>query len=365
MKLICDKNLLSTAANHISRVVSNKTPMAALSGILLTAKNNSLTLSGYDLEIGMRTEIPAAVEEGGNAVLEAKIFCDIVKRLPEDKVVITVDERNLCHITSGKAAFSLIGVNADEYPELPNVEKGASVTISASIIESMVRQTIFAVAEAGGPKPILSGIHFIISGGELKMVAVDGYRIAIRSEKVAVDGDIEFTVPAKTMSEVLKLMGEDGDITLHASDRHIIFDVEGYKVISRLLEGDFFDYKRAVPDKFLTVVRGNTSDLTRTIERISQVIIERLKTPIVCDFNEGVFHASCMTEIGQAQDEMNIEMEGENLKIGFNSKYLLDALRAAETDEVLIKMVSPLSPISIMPVKGDNFTFIVLPVKIR
>ncbi len=365
MKLVCDKALLSTAANHISRVVSAKSPMAALSGILLVAKNNTLTLSGYDLEIGMRTEIPAAVEENGNAVLDAKLFCDIVKRLPEDRVMISVDERNLCHITSGRSAFSLIGINADEYPELPTVELGATVTVDGSIIESMVRQTIFAVAEAGGPKPILSGIHFIIRDGEMKMVAVDGYRIAIRSEKVNVDADIEFTVPAKTMSEVLKLLGEEGDITLTASDRHIIFEVDGYKVISRLLEGDFFDYKRAIPKEFLTVIKGNTSELIHTIERISQVIIERLKTPIVCSFDEGVFHASCMTEIGQAQDEMNVEMSGDAVKIGFNSKYLLDALRAAEADEVTIKIGSPLSPISIMPISGDSFTFIVLPVKIR
>lgn len=365
MQLICDKVLLSTAANHVSRVVSSKSPMAALSGILLTAKNNTLTLSGYDLEIGMRTEIPAAIENGGSIVLDARLFCDIVKRLPEDKVSLSVDERKLCRITSGRSVFSLIGINPDEYPELPSVDNGTAVTVSCDIIESMVRGTIFAVAEAGGPKPILSGIHFIIRGGEMKMVAVDGYRIAIRSEKVNVDADIEFTVPAKAMSEVLKLFGEGGELTLTASERHIIFEIDGYKVISRLLEGDFFDYKRAIPKEFTTTVKGNTAELIRTIERISQVIIERLKTPIVCSFDSGIFHASCMTEIGQAQDEINIEMTGEPVKIGFNSKYLLDALRAAEADEVTIKIGSPLSPISVMPISGDSFTFIVLPVKIR
>ncbi len=365
MKLICDKSLLSTAANHVSRVVSAKSPMASLSGILLSAKGNNLTLSGYDLDIGMRTSIPAAIEEAGNIVLEAKLFCDIVKRLPEDKVVLDFSERNLCRITSGKTAYSLVGINADEYPELPTVERANEVTIDSSIIESLVRQTIFAVAEPGGPKPILSGIHFIIRDGEIKLVAVDGYRIAIRSEKINIDTDMEFTVPAKTMSEVLKLIGEGGEITLRASDRHIIFELEGYTLISRLLEGDFFDYKRAIPKEFLTTVRGNTSELIRTIERISQVIIERLKTPITCDFTDGVFHASCMTELGQAQDELNIDMEGDNVKIGFNSKYLIDALRAAESDEIMIKIGTPLSPISIVPITGDSFTFIVLPVKIR
>lgn len=365
MQLICDRQLLSTAATHISRVVSAKSPMPSLSGILLTAKNNSLTLSGYDLEIGMHTEIPAAVESAGSTVLDARLFCDIVKRLPEDKVSLSVDERNLCRITSGKSVFSLIGINADEYPELPSVDGTEPIKVDTEIIQSMVRQTIFAVAEPGGPKPILSGIHFIIRDGEMKMVAVDGYRIAIRSEKVSTDADTEFTVPAKTMSEVLKLITDGNEILISVSDRHIVFEVDGYRVISRLLEGEFFDYKRAIPKEFNTTVKASTADMICTIERISQVIIERLKTPVVCSFEEGVFHASCMTEIGQAQDELNVEMNGDAIKIGFNSKYLLDALRASETDEIMIKIGTPLSPISITPVTGDSFTFIVLPVKIR
>ncbi len=365
MKFVCDKNLLSTAAAHVSRAVSPKTPMPSLSGILLTAKNNILTLSGYDLEIGIITQIPCAVEESGSIVLDAKLLCDIVKRMPEDKIAVNVAERNICHITSGKSAFSLIGINADEYPELPEVDKSTNVTVECEIIQSMVRQTVFAVAEVGGPKPILSGLHFIIRDGEMKMVAVDGYRIAIRSEKVKVEENIEFTVPAKAMNEVTKLMGDGGELTLRASERHIIFEIDGYRVISRLLEGDFFDYKRAIPKEFLTTVKGNTNELIRMIERISQVIIERLKTPVTCSFENGVFAASCVTEIGQAQDETNVEMQGDNIRIGFNSKYLLDALRASETDEIMIKIGSPLSPISIMPINNDSFTFIVLPVKIR
>lgn len=365
MKLVCDKQLLSTAANHISRVVSNKSPLPSLAGILLTADTGSLTLSGYDLEIGMHTEIPAAVDVPGKIVLEAKIFCDIVKRLPEDKVVISVDERKLCHINSGKSMFSLIGINADEYPDLPELENVKKITVNTDILQSMVRQTIFAVAEPGGPKPILSGIHYVIGNNEMKMVAVDGYRIAIRSEKIESDAEMEFTVPGKTMSEVLKLITDGNDIVITADDRHIIFEVDGFTVFSRLLEGDFFDYKRAIPAQFNTTVKGSTFEMINTIERISQVIVERLKTPIICGFEDGIFHASCATELGNAQDEMDIEMQGESIKIGFNSKYLLDALRASETDEIMIKIGGPLSPISITPTEGDSFTFIVLPVKIR
>ena len=365
MKLTCLKQELSAAANHISRVVSVKSPLPVLSGILMTAKGNKLSLFGYDLELGMTTEIPASIDKEGTAVVEAKLFCDIVRRLPDDNVTITVDERNLCKIISGRSEFSLLSINPDEYPELPTVDNGKSITIPTTMLQSMVNQTSFAVADVGSSKPILTGINFKISGGEFKMVGMDGYRIAIRTEKIGSDEEMQFTVPAKALGEVLKLISDGNDITINASNRHIIFDVDGYKVISRLLDGEYFDYTRAVPTVFNTTVTGNTAQLTSTIERISQVIIERLKTPIICNFDNGVFCASCMTEIGNAKDEINVEMSGESVNMGFNSKYLIDALRAADTDIVKINIGSSLSPITIVPPEGDEFIFVVLPVKIR
>ncbi len=365
MKLTCLKQELSVAANHISRVVSVKSPLPVLSGILMTAKGNKLSLFGYDLELGMTTEIPAAIDKEGVAVVEAKLFCDIVRRLPEDEVHISVDERNLCTITSGRSEFSLLSINPDEYPELPTVDNGKSLTIDTPVLESMVRQTSFAVADVGGSKPIFTGINFKLENSQLTMVGMDGYRIAIRTEKVKSDEEMQFTVPAKALAEVLKLMNGGEEIAITASPRHIIFEVDGYKVISRLLDGEYFDYNRALPNKFTTTVVGNTAKLTSTIERISQVIIERLKTPIICNFVDGVLCASCMTEIGNAKDEVNIEMVGENVEMGFNSRYLIDALRAAETDVVKINIGSSLSPITIVPTEGEDFIFVVLPVKVR
>ena len=197
------------------------------------------------------------------------------------------------------------------------------------------------------------------------MVGMDGYRIAIRTEKISSEEEMQFTVPAKALGEVLKLVTDRNDITITASTRHIIFEVDGYKVISRLLDGEYFDYTRAVPTVFTTTVEGNTCQLVETIERISQVIIERLKTPIICNFEDGVFCASCMTEIGNAKDEVNVNMTGENVNMGFNSKYLIEALRAADTDAVKINIGSSLSPITIVPNEGEDFIFVVLPVKIR
>lgn len=365
MNIVCSKQELSEAANHISRVVSSKSPLPALTGLLIVAKDNRLKITGYDLEMGMITEIPATVSDSGKIVLDARLFCDIVRRLPEDVVNMSVDERNVCKISCGKALFSLVGINADEYPEMPTVDNAQSVTLPSEMLQSMVRQTIFSVADVNGPKPILSGIHYEIGNGRIRLVACDGYRISIRTETINSDCEMNFTVPSKAMSEVIKLISDGNDIVISASNRHIIFNVDGYEVISRLLDGEFFDYKRAIPADFTSSITGTTADMTEMIERISQVIVERLKTPIICSFENSIFHASCLTELGNAQDEMDVDMTGENVKIGFNSKYLSEALRASETDKVKINIGSPLSPISITPIDGDSFLFIIMPVKIR
>ncbi len=364
MIITCNRQALSEAANHISRVVSSKSPLAALTGILLVANGGNLKLSGYDLELGIVTDIPANVEQSGKIVLEARLFCDIVRRLPEENVTINVNERNLCQITSGKSLFSLVGINADEFPELPTVADGKSIELDAEQLDSMVKQTIFATGDPNGSKPVLSGIKYEIDGGEIKLIAVDGFRLAVRREKIESDEAMSFIVPAKAMNEVLKLTSGEGKISLNVSSRHIIFDVDGYQVISRLLDGEFIDYKRTIPANICTTVTATTGEMLDTIERISQVSIERLKTPITCYFENEVFHASCTTEIGTAQDEIAVKMSGDAIKLGVNNKFLIDALRAAETDEVKISLSGPVSPIVIEPTQGDSFLFIVLPVRI-
>ena len=366
MILTCSRQALSDAANHISRIVPSKSTYPALTGILFNAKGGQLTLSGYDLEIGMVTTIDANVEEAGSIVLEAKLFCDIVRRLPDQTVSINVNERNLCQIVSGKSLFSLIGINADEFPELPSVQDGTSVELDGAVLESMVRQTIFATGDPNGSRPVLSGIKYEIQDGELRLIAVDGNRLAVRCEKVNTDKEMSFIVPAKAMSEVIKLMGEEESVNLSVSNRQIVFEINGYNLISRLLEGEFINYRRTIPATSTTKVVANTQDIIDTVERISQVIIERFRTPITCLFENGVFHASCVTELGHAQDEMPIGFEGESMKIGCNSRYLLDALRAAETDEVEISMSGAISPIVIRPTNdSESFLFIVLPVRIK
>ena len=365
MILTCSRAALSEAANHVSHVVPSKSTYPALTGILLVAGQGKVTLSGYDLEMGITTSIDASVEQPGKVVLDARLFCDVVRRLPEDKVTLNVNERHLCQITSGKSLFSLVGMNGEEFPELPDVQKGQTISLSAEILDSMVRQTIYATGDPNGSRPVLAGIKVETEGDEIRLIAVDGSRLAVRCEKLAGEQDLSFVVPGKTFAEVIKLMGEEESVVMSVSPRQIIFAVGGYSVVSRLLEGEFINYKRTIPPTSSTKVIANTADMIDMIERISQVIVERLRTPVTCRFEDGLFKAACTTERGNAQDEIPVKIEGTPMSIGCNSRFLLEALRAAETDEVEISMSGPLSPIVIRPTTGESFLFIVLPVRVK
>lgn len=367
MKFTCDRDTICEAATHVSRVVSQKTAVTALSGILFTADRGKVTLCGYDLETGMETEIDALVEESGRIILDAKLFCDIVRRLPEDKITLFIDERLNCHITSGNSKFSLVGINADEYPELPQVIGAKTLSIPSAILTSMVRQTIFACAVPGNSKPVHTGIMYEIENGTLRLIAVDGFRIAVRQEKINFEGDMRFIVPAKAMSEVLKLITTDEDIKITMSKRHIIFTVDGFMIISRLLDGDFFSYERILPETVETSVSVDTRLLIETVERVSQVIVDkdRRRTPVCCNIKDNVFIASCTTEVGSATDELHIDMEGKFISIGFNFRYLLEALRASESDKVVLQFNQSDKPLLIRPIDGDSFLYIVLPVRMK
>ena len=367
MKFTCDRDTICEAAGHVSRVVSQKTAVPALSGILVIADRGKITLCGYDLETGMETEIDAQVDECGRIILDAKLFCDIVRRLPEEKITVSIDERLMCHITSGNSKFSLVGINADEYPELPQVIGAKTISIPSAMLTSMVRQTIFSCAVPGNSKPVHTGIMYEIENGVLRLIAVDGFRVAIRQEKIDFEGVIRFIVPARAMSEVLRLITTDADIKITMSKRHIIFTVDGFMIISRLLDGDFFSYERILTDEVNTTLSVDTRLLIDMIERVSTVIVdkERRKTPICCNISDGIFKATCTTDVGSATDELPVDMEGNSINIGFNFRYLLEALRASESDKLILQLNQSDKPLFMRPIDGDSFLYIVLPVRLK
>ena len=247
MNVICDKQLLVEAVGNVSRAVSAKNTLAALEGVLLRAQDGRLYLTGYDLELAISTAIEAKVLAPGEIVLSARIFLDMIRRMPSETISITSDEKMLTLIKGSLTEYTILGIPASEYPELPAVNQTTEISLPQAALKNMINQTLFAVAVSDS-KPVHTGSLFDIKGGELNVVSVDGYRLALRREKVAFDSDFSFIVPGKSLSEVAKLLrDEEGDIEIAVSKRHIIFKAGSYNVISRLLEGEFLDYRAAIP----------------------------------------------------------------------------------------------------------------------
>ncbi|MBQ3897323.1 MAG: DNA polymerase III subunit beta [Clostridia bacterium] len=365
MKIICNTEVLSEACQNVSRVVSTKTSIPAIEGIYLKALGNELMLTGYDLEMGINTSVEAKVEEPGSIIINARILCDILRKLPAETVRIEADARQICVISCGEVEYKIVGIAAEEYPELPTVTGGYPIIVESGVLENMVRQTIFAVSK-NDSKIVHTGIKFEITRGQIRLIAVDGFRLAIRTEKINYTGDdISFIVPAKTLSEVIKLIDNSDVISMNIAKRHIVFEIGNYSIISRLLDGDFLDYNAAIPKSLTTEVHVNVRSFIDSIERTSLLITDRLKSPLRCVFNENTIKISTVTSLGTANDKLSCTTEGDRVEIGFNNVFLLDALKACSVDDVKVTLNGPLSPITILPLEGDNFLFLVLPVRLK
>ena len=365
MKIICNTSVLAEACNIVQRGVSQKSTIPATEGIFMQAKNSRLTLTGYDLEVGSVATIDAEVSAQGKIVLNAKNLCDILRMLPDDVVSIDCDERNISKIKSGETEYSLIGTSADDYPELPSVNKYTSITLELGTIKDMIKKTIFSVSTSER-NPVHTGVKFEIGDGLIVLVAVDGARLAIRREVIEREDEaiLNFVVPAKTLNEILKLNADDeAEIEILVGDRHLIFRMENYEIISRLLEGNFINYKSAIPMTSSTQVLANTRRLIECIERTSLIITDR-SSPVRLVVEDGVMKFSSVTAIGTATDKMPAEVEGSKVEVGFNNRFLIDALKATEQEEIKMEFGSSNQPIIIKPVEGDSFFYLVLPVRI-
>lgn len=365
MKFTVNKSDIAEAVSNIQRAVSTKTSIPALEGILLSATETGLELCAYDLELGITTVIPAFVMEPGKAVLSAKLFSDIVRRTPAETVTVSVDEKNMATLESGYSRFSIIGIPAEEFPELPKLSDSTQISLPGALLKSMIRQTLFAIAESDA-KPIHQGSLFSLENGILDVVSVDGYRLAVRREPVDFSEDLSFVVPGKTLSELLKLIKDSEEpVEISAGRRHILFKIDNYTVISSLLEGEFLNYKAAIPPESQTEVILKTREAIDSVERVSLLITDRLKSPIRCLFDNNEVKLNCTTSMGRASDQLDVEMTGQSVEIGFNNRYLLEALRNTECDEVKVQLGGPLSPMKVVPKEGDSFLFLVLPVRLK
>jgi len=367
MRIICETEILTEVCLNVQRCIPNKSVMPHLEGILIkTDGDNSIELSGFDLDLGITKKMEVKVERSGAVVLNAKTFCDILRHLPDETVYIDCDEKNICSIKSGDAEYTVISFDPEEYPELPKISDEIPFEISKRIIKNMIKQTIFAVS-VDDSKTVHRGIKFEISAGQIRLVALDGYRLAIRTEFSDYNGNnINFVVPAKTLSEIIKFIDDEDElIKISIGRRHIIFNIDGYSIISRLLEGEFLNYNSAVPNAKSTVVRVNTTSLIECIERASIIITEKMKSPIKFIFDEDTVKISAVTALGSANDKIKASIDGKRTEIGFNNRFILDALRSCDSDEILINLNGPVAPAVMLPTEGDSFLYLILPVRIK
>lgn len=366
MQFTCAMEQLVSAVSNVQRAVAAKSAVPALEGILLRTTHNALFIAGFDMELGITTTIPASVKEIGEIVVSSRLFGDIVRKMPGDSVSFSCDEKGNTTIRSEMTSFTISGISAADYPELPSVNDGVGFTLPQDVLKSMIRQTLFAVAQPNDPRPICTGTKFELADGKLKLISVDGYRLAMRSEAIDSEENISFVVPGKTLQEVLKLLGdEESPVSFAVGKRHVVMSIDGYAVISRLLDGEFMAYERTIPKEIKTTVFANTRMMMNAVDRASLVINDRMKSPLVCDFKDNVVNISCSTPLGSASDYVEVRQDGKSELMGFNSRFLLDALKNSETDEIRIELNGALSPMKILPAEGDSFLFLVLPVRLK
>ena len=364
MKMICDRTLLANAVAGVSKAVTQRSSIPVLEGILMKAEGFSLTLTGYDLEMGITTSIEANVLEPGEVVLSAKLLGDMVRRLSSSEVEITATETNATTIKGGITEFDIMGMNPGDFPELPSPGADHTLDLETPTFSEMVETTLFAVSQ-DDKKPAHTGELFAIEPDKLTVVALDGYRLAIIEKPVKAAKDINIIIPAKTLAEAIKLFTDDDEVVhIAANRRFVVFSSRTYTVISRLIEGDFLDYKRVIPEGYHTRVTVDVRDFSNSIERASLIITERLKNPLRITF-DGNITVRCQTTLGKVVDELDAEIEGEPVEIGFNNRYLLDALRYSRCDKLVFEVSGPLSPVKVLPKDGGDFLFLVLPVRFK
>ncbi|MFT8889031.1 MAG: DNA polymerase III subunit beta [Ethanoligenens sp.] len=366
MQFRCNTKKLAEALSVTGRAVSTKSSMPAMEGILIRTDNNQITLHAYNLELGISTAIDAECQTDGEIVLNAKIFTDMVRKLPGETVEVKSNEKLLTIVTSGAAEFTILGIPALEFPELPVFSDGTSIELPENLLMSMIRQTIFSIS-TDESNPIHTGILFELQDKVLRLVAVDGFRLAIRKEQVKEEQNTSFVVPGKTLTEIYKLLHPENDdpITINIGKKHLLFETGGYTIISRLLEGQFLDYKSVLSGTKTAEARVNARTLTNSIDRASLLITDRLKSPVRCIFEPDRIRIKCSSSIGKIYDEVNAIFDGEPCEMGFNNRYLIDALKATDCDEIRIQLGGSLSPMKICPPDGDAFIFLVLPVRLN
>ena len=365
MKLICSKSNLLNGVQIVSRAVPNKTTMSILECILIDASNGIITLTANDMDMGIETVIEGDIVESGVIALDAKIFLEIVRKLPDSFITIDTDASYKTLITCEKAKFTIVGKSGEDFSYLPVVEKEESILLSQFTLKEMVRQTIFSISDNDNNK-LMTGELFEINGDELKIVSSDGHRISIRKMQLReIYEHKKVIVPGKTLNEVSKILpgGADSDLTVYFTEKHVVFEYDNTVVVSRLIEGEYFSIDRMLSGDYETKVKVNKKELLSCIDRATLLTKEGDRKPIVINITDGGMELKIDSALGSMKEDIDIEKQGRDLMIGFNPKFLIDALRVIDDEEVDLYMVNPKAPCFIKN-EEESYIYLILPVSL-
>ena len=364
MNIICSKQKLQEGISIVTKAITGKTTMPVLEGIYIEANKEGLTLIGSDMDVSIETKVEADVIKEGSIVIDSKIFSEIIRKLPNSDVKIEISENDLIQITCEKSVFNLVFMNPSDYPSLPSINEDLSVEVPQNLLKNMIKGTSFAIAQDEA-RPILQGILFEVKNRELNLVALDGYRLAVRSELLDVDDNIEVVIPGKTLNEVSKILEDNDDIVkITFTNNHILFNVNNTNIISRLLDGKFVNYVSLLPQEYKLLVNVKKQDLQQGIERASLMAKDGNSNLIRLDVQEDTLVITSNSQLGKVREEVNINLQGDGVQIAFNSRYLLDVLKNMEEEDVVVEMTSSVSPCVIRGKNSNNAKYLVLPVRL-
>lgn len=363
MKLVCSKANLLNGVQIVSKAVPNKTTMSILECILVDASKGVITLTANDMELGIETTIEGDIIEKGIIALDAKIFLEIVRKLPDSDIMIETDSSYKTTITCEKSKFNIIGKSGDDFSYLPVIEKEDNIIISQFTLKEVVRQTIFSISDNDNNK-LMTGELFDIKEDELKVVSLDGHRISIR--KIQLKNSYEpkkVVVPGKTLNEVSKILpgDADSDVIISFTPKHIVFEFDNTTVVSRLIEGEYFKIDQMLSSDYETKVKINKKELLSCIDRATLLVKEGDKKPIIINITDESMELKINSILGSMNEDIDIEKSGKDLMIGFNPKFLIDALRVIDDEEVDLYMVNPKAPCFIKNAE-ESYIYLILPV---
>ncbi|MDF2883841.1 MAG: polymerase subunit beta [Clostridiaceae bacterium] len=364
MQFTCEKSNLLEGISIVQKAVTGKSTMPILQGILIKATSEGLIMTGSDIDLSIETKVKADVTITGSIVVDSRLFGEIIRKLPNDIIQIKVIENKSIEIICQKSKFSLIYMNADDFPLLPNINENMIFSIPQEQLKSMIRGTIFATAQ-DETRPILTGVLFEVKDKKINLVALDGYRLALRSEYVDSENTISAVIPAKTLNEVGKILSDsDESVNITFTPNHILFSIGETKIISRLLEGEFIKYNSIIPEEYNLKIIAKRNELLDSIERASLMAKEGNTNLIKLDIQEESIIITSNSQLGMVREETNIILQGQTLQIAFNSKYLIDVLKIMEEDEVILELSSSVAPCIIKPKENVNNIYLVLPVRL-